>query len=130
MGKEQKPKKILEIRKALIGKLRKKKPKFRRYHWFKYSLPDNWRKPRGIHSKIRQGEDSRPRGPSDGFITPFAIRGLHPSGYEEILVKNATDLQSIKPETQAARFSSALGGKKRKFLAEKAAQLKIKVLNP
>ena len=31
-----------------------------------------------------------------------AARGLHPSGFQEIMVHNPNDLESIDPETQAA----------------------------
>ena len=41
---------------------KRKRPKFRRQEWFRYKkLGDSWRKPRGLHSKMRKGLKYRPK---------------------------------------------------------------------
>lgn len=127
---EKKTESILEIRKKLIARLKRRKPYFTRYNWFKYSLPDNWRKPRGMHSKMREGEASKPATVSPGYRAAKVIRYLHPSGYEEVYVRTLKELQTVKKDTQAARLASGLSEKKRKTITDKAKSLGLKVLNP
>ncbi len=121
---------LLEIRKGLIARLKKRKPYFTRYHWFKYSLPDSWRKPRGMHSKMREEEAGKPPTVKPGYRTAKAIRYLHPSGYEEVYVRTLKELGKVNGKTQAARLASGLSEKKRKAIGEKAKQSGVRVLNP
>ncbi len=121
---------VLEVRKKLIARLKKRKPYFKRYHWFKYSLPDSWRKPRGLHSKMREDEKNKPATVRPGYRTAKIIRYLHPSGYEEVYVRTLNELQKVDSKTQAARLASSLSEKKRKAIVEKAKQIGVKVLNP
>ena len=58
-----------------------------------------------------------------------AARGLHPSGFEEVMVHNTGDLESIDPETQAARVGGTVGGRKREQIYDRADELGIRVLN-
>ena len=64
-----------------------------------------------------------------GFRGPKEVRGLHPSGFEEVIVHNSTDLESINPKIQAARISSTVGTKKRVDIAKRAEELEIRILN-
>ena len=58
-----------------------------------------------------------------------AANGLHPSGFEEVMVQNSSDLEQIDPETQAARVGSTVGGRKRENIHSRADELGIRVLN-
>ena len=126
----EKKESVLQIRKKLIARLKKRGPWFRRYNWFKYSLPDNWRKPRGLHSKMREEEKNKPATVKPGYRTAKIIRYLHPSGYEEVYVRTLKELQKVDGSKQAARFASGLSEKTRKVLNTKAKEIGIKVLNP
>ena len=64
-----------------------------------------------------------------GFRGPKEVRGLHPSGFEEVIVQNTTDLENINPKKQAARISSTVGTKKRIDIAKRAEELEIRILN-
>ena len=90
----------------------------------------SWRRPKGRQSKVRLKLKGKPKMPSIGYGAPSELRGKHPSGYEEVLVKNVKDLEKVTPETQAIRIASAVGKKKRKLIIEEARKRKIKVLNP
>lgn len=89
-----------------------------------------WRKPRGMHSKLKRHEKSKGKMPSPGYGAPKKLRYLHPSGLKEILVFNVSDLQKIDAKTYAARIAHTVGKKKRFDVLKKAEELKIKVLNP
>ncbi|MCD6106274.1 MAG: 50S ribosomal protein L32e, partial [Thermoplasmata archaeon] len=44
-------KRLLELR----NRLNRKRPEFRRQEWFRYKrLGEKWRRPRGLHSKMRK----------------------------------------------------------------------------
>tara|TARA_B100000700_G_C14485096_1_gene596973 strand:+ start:103 stop:351 length:249 start_codon:yes stop_codon:yes gene_type:complete len=64
-----------------------------------------------------------------GFRGPASVRGLHPSGFEEVLVHNPKEVENVNPETQAVRISSTVGDKKRELIVNKADELKIRVFN-
>ncbi len=128
MAEKQKQPTVQE-KKKLIGKLRKRRPWFRRPLEFAYAMKEGWRKPRGIHSKMRQAEKSKPAVVSPGYGSAKAIRGLHPSGYEEVYIQSVSELQKVNPKTQAARLASGIGERKRKTFAESAKKLGVKLLN-
>lgn len=71
-----------------------------------------------------------PRKPSVGFKTDGSIRGLHPSGLVERLVKQERDFDGIDPKKHIVRLGHQLGEKKRLVFLEKARQLKVKIANP
>jgi large subunit ribosomal protein L32e len=109
----------------------RKRPKFRRWLSQTYrKLRPAWRRPRGLHSKVRVREKSKVKMPSIGYGAPRKLRYLHPSGFKEVLVKNVADLQKIDPKVQAVKIAHTVGKKKRQDILKKAEELKIKVLNP
>jgi large subunit ribosomal protein L32e len=65
-----------------------------------------------------------------GYRGPPAVRGLHSSGFEEVMIWNPDDLDKINPETQVARIGGTVGGRKKELINNKAQELDIKVLNP
>jgi len=108
----------------------RKIPEFKRQEWFRYKrLGDHWRKPRGLHSKMRTNKKYRPPMARIGYRTPSEVRGLHPSGFRDVLVYNASDLEKIDPEKEAARIGKTVGRRKRLGIIEKADSLNIRVLN-
>ena len=107
-----------------------KRPTFKRQNWFRYKrLGEKWRRPRGIHSKMRRHFKYRIPVAQVGFRGPASVRGLHPSGFEEVLVHNTKEVKNVNPETQAVRISSTVGDKKRELIVKKADELKIRVFN-
>lgn len=119
-------KKLLSLRKEIA----ERRPSFFRQEWFRYKrLGKKWRKPRGLHSKMRRHYKYRPPVVSIGYRGPKEVRGLHPSGYEEILVYNLSQLEGLDPKKQAIRIGSTVGYKKRMQIESKADQLGIRVLN-
>ena len=108
-----------------------KRVEFRRQEWFRYKkLGDSWRKPRGKHSKQREHLARRPPVVDAGFRSPSAVRGLHPSGFLEVLIHTPQDLERLDPLREAARIGSSVGSRKRELIMEKAEELKVRVLNP
>jgi len=107
-----------------------RRPAFKRQEWHRYAmLGEKWRKPKGIHSKMKRR--IKRRGPivDIGFRGPASVRGLHPSGFEEVLVYNVDGLEDIDPKVQAVRIGGTVGTKKRIEIEDRAAELGIRVLN-
>jgi large subunit ribosomal protein L32e len=95
----------------------------------KRQLSDSWRKPRGLHNKQRKQKKAKGALPKPGFGSPVAVRGMHPSGFFEVLVSTAKELEGLDPKTQAVRISATVGDKKRVALQEAALAAGLKVLN-
>jgi large subunit ribosomal protein L32e len=109
----------------------RKKPKFKRWMSQAYKrVKESWRRPRGIHSKVRIRKKGKIKMPSVGYGAPKELRFLHPSGLKEVLISNLKDLEKVDPKTQAIRIAHTVGEKKRKEIIKKAEELKIKILNP
>lgn len=95
----------------------------------KKSVPGSYRKPVGKHSDTRLKKKDAPSMPNPGYRTPEEVRGLHPSGYEDVLVHRPEDLGELDPEQEAARIASKVGGRKTEMILEKADELGVHVLN-
>jgi len=123
--------KILETRKKFVRRIKKKKPKFRRPQWkTRASVSLSWRRPKGIHSKLRERRGGKGKVPAIGYGTPKIIKGLHPSGYEEVLIHTPAQITLIDGKTQAIRIGSSVGKRKRADINELAIKKGVKVLNP
>ena len=110
---------------------KRKKPKFLRQGSKNLvRVKENWRRPRGKQSKLRMHKKARGLLPNAGYGSPKSIRGFHPSGFEDVLVYNISNLEKIDSKKQACRIASTFGKKKRFEIMKKALELKIKVLNP
>jgi len=118
---------LLKVRK----KQKLKKPHFVQTDQHKKKrLKDTWRKPKGLHNKKRQyilgkGEMARP-----GYGSPTAVKGLHPSGFIEVLLDRIQDVDNIDPNTQAIRIARTVGQRKRLEILKKAKSMGLKILNP
>ena len=83
-------KRLMELRKVL----NKNRPSFRRVESWRYKrVKDSWRKARGIDSQTRKKTKAGVKSPSVGYRGPKKVRGLHPSGYEEVRVNNINDMK-------------------------------------
>jgi large subunit ribosomal protein L32e len=125
MGSEFK--RLFNVRKVQKGK----KPQFKRaaYHKFK-RLDDNWRRPRGTQGKQRRKYVSKGALAQVGYGSPAAVRGLHPSGFMDVLISSTAELELVDPSVEAIRIAATIGARKKAIILAKAEELGIKVLNP
>ena len=109
----------------------KKQPKFRRQEWFRYRRlsKTGYRKPKGDDSSMRKNRKYRSPMARVGYGKVAAARGLHPSGFEEVLVHKADHLDGLDPERQAVRIGSSVGNRKRSRIHDRADELGLRVLN-
>jgi large subunit ribosomal protein L32e len=126
-----------ELSKEVLDALEKRRlvasrrPTFVRqeYHARQRLQRTGWRRPRGMHSKMRQHYRYRTNVVSIGYGSPRLARHLHPSGFREVIVHNVEDLKGIDPKVQAARVAHTVGMRKRMQIEDRADELKIRILN-
>lgn len=117
---------LLELRKAI----KSKKPCFLRQDSHKKKeVGEKWRKPKGIHSKMRHGFKGKRRCVAHGWGSPLEVKYLHPSGLKQVMVNTIDDLKKINAKTEGAMMASAVGLKKRLEILKNAAEQGIKILN-
>ena len=115
----------------LRQRVKANKPHFRRGESWRYKrIKETWRRPKGLDNKMRIRKGGWPKSVSVGYGGPREARHLHPSGYEEVLVNNPSQLEEINSETQAIRIAHTVGGKKRIEILTKARETGLRVLNP
>ena len=114
----------------LRERVKRNKPKFvRQESWRFKRLKENWRRPRGLDNKMRRKIKGWPPTVNTGYRGPKVSRGLHPSGYREVLVFNLKELKGIDPKTQAIKIAHAVGNRKRAKILIEARKKKITILN-
>ncbi len=116
---------------GLRAETSRRRPEFLRQEWYRYQrLGLVWRRPRGMDSKRRRRFQGRAPVVRVGYRGPAAVRGLHPSGFQEVVVHRPQDLEGLDPKRQAARVAGSVGTRKRMEIEEKADELGIRLLNP
>ena len=118
---------------ALLLRAEQKKltPNFLRTEWFRYKRlsRSGWRRPKGMDNKQRRNYKYRGAMVRVGHGKVAAARGLHSSGFREVMVMNPNDLEAIDPETEAARVGRTVGGRKRERIHDRADELGVRILN-
>jgi large subunit ribosomal protein L32e len=116
----------LKVRKQI----KQRTPQFLREEWFRYKrIPENWRQPDGIDSKMRKNLKYRPSKVRVGFRGPRQVRGRHSSGFKEVMVHNVSELDHVDPKKQAVRIGGTVGTRKRLEIVKRADELEIRILN-
>src|SRR5487761_1063537 len=117
---------LLELRRMK----KERTPKFQRQESWRYvRIHEPWRKPKGVDSHMRLSVKGWPALVKIGYRVPRSVRGLHPSGYRDVLVHNLVELETLSRDTDAARLAAGVGKRKRIELAKRAKELGIRVLN-
>src|SRR3989344_805011 len=94
----------------------KKKPKFKRQQSILKKLKNNWRRPRGLHSKLRLKKGGKGKKPKIGYRKEKKLRYLI-KNKETVLIKNIKDLENINKQII---ISSNIGLKKKLDIVNKA----------
>src|SRR3990167_5790376 len=96
---------LLELRSKIKGK----KPVFiRQDNPKRMKLNYKWRKPKGIHSKIRHHFKGRRKMPSPGYKSPMEVRGLHSSGLKIVRIFSLEDISKIKNGAEGIIISKSV----------------------
>lgn len=123
---------VSAIQKALKARKRakEKKPEFVKSESWRYGrVKAKWRRPRGIDNKMRQKVKGWPPSVSTGYRGPKEARGLHPSGYKEVLVYSPEEIAKVDPTSEAVRIAHTVGKKKRVQILAEAKKRNVIILN-
>lgn len=106
------------------------KRKFLRYPYYKHpKLGAAWRKPRGMHNKVRQSRKGKPPKVRSGYGFRRDLRHVHPSGFVEAVVHRPEEMAGLGPG-RAVRVGGQVGRKKRLEIQSRAKEMGLRVLNP
>ena len=124
---ENKLKELVAKRKLVADE----RPRFVRQESWRYvRIHPEWRKPKGVDSKMRRQDKGWPPLVRVGYRGPAEARGLHPSGHYEVLVHRPADLDGLVPGRDVARIGRTVGARKRDTILARATELGIRVVNP
>ena len=88
---------------------------------------NSWRRPRGLHSKMRLKKKGNLKSPSQGYRSPKAVRALTPAGTMAIVISSVKDLALAAGKDVI--ISSTVGNRKKLEIIKAASEKKFAVLN-
>ncbi|MDD5651579.1 MAG: eL32 family ribosomal protein [Candidatus Nanoarchaeia archaeon] len=107
---------------------KKKQPNFLRQDSNQYKQFDGWRKPRGMHNKLRRRMRGHVHVPTIGFGSPRLVKFLSKSGLKAELVNNLSQLKKLDNKKHSIIIGK-IGLKNKLELIKKCIELKFKVSN-
>ena len=117
---------LLKVR----NELKDRNPRFiRQDNPKRMKVNDKWRKPKGVHSKIRHAFKGRRKMPSPGYKSPAAVKGLHATGLKMVQVFSVEQISKLNKDKEGAVIGSAVGMKNRLVILKKAKEMNVQVLN-
>lgn len=119
-------KELLDIRK----RIKNKKPDFIRQDAHKKKkLYKKWRRPKGLHSKMRLKLKGRSKKLSAGYRSPKITRFLHKSGLKQDMIRSMNDLEGLDIKKNGLIISSSFGNKKKLDILKEAIKRGFTILN-
>lgn len=109
--------------------MKKNKPEFKRTDFNKKRFKNKWRKPRGIHNKLRLGFKGHQAKPGVGYGTPSKMKHKDASGLYSKLISTLSDLKTVEKGKEGVILSSTLGLKSKLEILKEVKKLGIKVIN-
>ncbi|MBS3155432.1 hypothetical protein J4404_02950 [Candidatus Woesearchaeota archaeon] len=106
---------------------KKKEPTFLRTDSNKYDF-DNWRRPRGMHNKLRLRVRGHRHVPKIGYGSPSLVWGVNKKGLTPVLVNNISKLKELDNKKNSIIIGK-LGLRKKLELIKKCIELKFTVSN-
>ena len=113
----------------LRNQIKKKKPNFlRQCAGERKKVKLNWRRPRGLQSKMRQKLRGHLKSVSVGYKSPVEVRGLDRSGLKPVVVNNVRDLAGMDKRSGVV-IASGVGRRNKVLIIEESNKKGLKVLN-
>ncbi len=106
---------LLALRKAI----KKAQPHFLRTHYgASKKISKNWRRPSGMHNKLRYGIFGKRPSVTVGYRSPSAVRGLDRKGLLPVRIHRPSDITYLDPTLHSAIIGKVGMKKKLSILAE------------
>lgn len=116
---------LLQLRKA-INKARP--PFIRTQYGTRKRIKQHWRKPSGIHNKLKYGYHGKRKLVTVGYRGPAEVRELDRTGLVPIRVKQPSDIALLNPKQHGALIAK-IGTKKRITIIQELIKKNITILN-
>jgi large subunit ribosomal protein L32e len=94
----------------------------------KSSLKKRWRRPKGLHNKVRLGKKGYRKKLQKGYGSPKQVKGLHPTGLKPKLVSRVEELKQVEKD-EGVIIAAGIGNKRRIEIVNQALKDNIKILN-
>ncbi|KAG6411930.1 hypothetical protein SASPL_124584 [Salvia splendens] len=112
--------------------VKKRVTQFKRHHSDRYAcLKTNWRRPKGIDSRVRRKFKGVTLMPNIGYGSDKKTRHYLPNGFKKFLVHNVKELEILMMHNRkyCAEIAHNVSTRKRKEIVERASQLDVVVTN-
>ncbi|KMT17293.1 hypothetical protein BVRB_2g039910 [Beta vulgaris subsp. vulgaris] len=112
--------------------VKKRVKKFKRpQHDRKICVKTNWRRPKGIDSRVRRKFKGVTLMPNIGYGSDKKTRHFLPNGFKKFVVNNVNELELLMMHnrTYCAEIAHNTSTKKRKEIVERATQLDVVITN-
>ena len=115
-----------------VNKVKKRTKRFTRWECEDFDkLKPNWRRPRGIDSRIRRQFRGAKRMVTIGYGTNKQHRYLLPNGFKKFLIRNLADVEVLLMNNRVycGELASNLSSRKKKEIVKRAAELNVRITN-
>lgn len=112
--------------------VKKKTNKFKRHQSDAFMrVPESWRRPKGIDSRVRRKFKGKVLMPNIGYGSNKKTRHMLPDGFKKFVVNNVADLELLLMfnRTYAAEVAHSCSKLTRETILKRAKVLDIKVTN-
>lgn len=117
---------LLDLKK----KMNAKRPVFKRQELGqRREIKSNWRRPRGLHSKMRHGFQGHNACVEIGYRSPSLLRGCTEDGFKINVISNVNDAEQVDVKNSVVVLAKGLGDKKKVLVVKKLLEKKAKILN-
>ena len=96
---------------------------------FKNKLGEKWRRPKGIHSKLRLKKAGHRKLVSAGYRGPRETRGLSKGGLRMVRVSTVGELATLNKDSDGIIVSGTVGTRKRVDIVKAAAEKGFQIFN-
>jgi large subunit ribosomal protein L32e len=115
-----------------MKKMKKRTKKFKRFQSNRFMrVGESWRRPRGIDCRVRRRFRGAIKMANIGYGNAKKTRHVLPCGLKKFRVSNTAELEMLIMQNRkfAAEIAHNVSSRKRKEIVDRAAQLRITVLN-
>jgi len=117
---------LLETR----NRMKKKKPNFATQDAHKHKrVKSNWRRPRGLQSKMRLAKRGHRKKVNIGYGSPSLVKGFLKNGMLPVNISNSAGLKDLDKEKHSVIIGRKVGIKKKITIAKECKKLGLNICN-
>ena len=112
-----------------IKKIKKRNKRFTKHEYedYPHKLSPNWRRPRGIDSRVRRKFRGNKPMVSIGYGTNKKHRDFLPNGFKKFLIRNLNDIEMLLMNNRVycGELAKNLSSRKREAILKRAKELNV-----